>query len=126
MERKEWDGKSILIADDEEYVRRHLAKRLEAMGLTVFQAGTGIEVLEGSRKRPNLIVMDVKMPELDGLETTRRLKDDEETRDIPVILLSAMTRSDEVTEGMTAGAAGYLMKPITFDRFMNSVREHIG
>ena len=126
MNESEWNGKSIIIADDEEYVRHYLAKRLDDMGLTVYQAGTGYEVLELAGRFPNLILMDVKMPRLDGLETTRRLKGDERTRGIPVLLLSAMAQNEEVAEGMASGADGYVMKPITFDRLMDSVRKHIG
>lgn len=125
MNQTEFRGKSILIADDEEYVRHHLAKRLVSMGLQVFQAGTGEEVLDLAIQHPDLIIMDVKMPVLDGLETARRLKGDNRTRGIPVVLLSAMAQQEEVARGMATGADEYVMKPVTFNRLMNSIREHI-
>lgn len=125
MNQADFNGKSILIADDEEYVRHHLAKKLSGMGLKVFQAGTGLEVLDLAGERPDLIIMDVKMPVLDGLETARRLKTDNETCSIPVVLLSAMAQREEVARGMATGADEYVMKPITFNRLMESIREHI-
>ncbi len=125
MNQTEFNGKSILIADDEEYVRHHLAKKLKSMGLRVFEAGTGMEVLNLAGEHPDLIIMDVKMPVLDGLETARRLKRDNSTRGIPVVLLSAMAQQAEVDRGMATGADEYVMKPITFNRLMDSIRTFI-
>jgi CheY-like chemotaxis protein len=125
MNQTEFNGKSILIADDEEYVRHHLAKKLKSMGLRVFEAGTGMEVLNLAGEHPDLIIMDVKMPVLDGLETARRLKSDHSTRGIPVVLLSAMAQQAEVDRGMATGADEYVMKPITFNRLMDSIRTFI-
>jgi CheY-like chemotaxis protein len=125
MNQTEFNGKSILIADDEEYVRHHLAKKLKSMGLRVFEAGTGMEVLNLAAEHPDLIIMDVKMPVLDGLETARRLKSDHSTRGIPVVLLSAMAQQAEVDRGMATGADEYVMKPITFNRLMDSIRTFI-
>jgi len=125
MNQTEFNGKSILIADDEEYVRHHLAKKLKSMGLRVFEAGTGMEVLNLAGEHPDLIIMDVKMPILDGLETARRLKGDNSTRGIPVVLLSAMAQQTEVDRGMATGADEYVMKPITFNRLMDSIRTFI-
>jgi CheY-like chemotaxis protein len=125
MNQTDFKGKSILIADDEEYVRHHLAKKLKSMGLRVIEAGTGMEVLSLAGEHPDLIIMDVKMPVLDGLETARRLKKDNSTRGIPVVLLSAMAQQAEVDLGMATGADEYVMKPITFNRLMDSIRTFI-
>ena len=65
------------------------------------------------------------MPVLDGLETARRLKSDNKTRSIPVVLLSAMAQQEEVNRGMATGVDEYVMKPVTFNRLMKSIREHI-
>ena len=96
------------------------------MGLRVLQAGTGTEVLGLTDEGMDLIIMDVRMPDLDGLETSRRLKGDEKTRKIPVVLLSAMAQQEEVTRGLAAGADEYIMKPITFERLLESIRKHLG
>lgn len=125
MKQSEFNGKSIIIADDEEYIRHHLAKKLKSMGLRVYEAGTGVEVLNLADNHPNLIIMDVKMPLLDGLETARRLKNDVSTRSIPLVLLSAMAQKEEIARGMASGADEYVMKPVTFSRLMESIREFI-
>ncbi|MCG8452533.1 MAG: response regulator [Spirochaetales bacterium] len=117
--------KKLVIADDEEYIRRHLAKKLAAMGLDVYQAGTGQEVLALAADAPDLIVMDVKMPGMDGLETTRHLKENVHTQHIPVVLLSAMAQPDEVSRGLDAGAVEYVMKPVTFNRLLQTIRSHL-
>ena len=125
MTEEGFTGKSILIADDEAYVRVHLAKRLTGLGLEVLQAGTGEEVLDLAKRVPDLIVMDVKMPILDGLETARRLKSDPGTSLIPVVLLSAKASRDEVAEGIAAGADDYVAKPVTFGQILTTIRRNI-
>lgn len=120
-----FDGRTVLIADDEEYVRRHLSKRLTRMGLRVLQAGTGDEVLAQINKNPDLIIMDIRMPVLDGLETLEQIRNSESTRRIPVVLLSALAQSGEISPGLSVGADEYLMKPITFERLLESIRLHL-
>ena len=122
-------GKKIIIADDEAFVRQHITKKLISLGLTVFEAETGREVLELLRSGPDLILMDVKMPEIDGYETTRQIRSDHSTSDIPVILLSALSGSDDIEYGYKVGANDFLTKPVTFaiiletiNRQLNSVR----
>jgi CheY-like chemotaxis protein len=126
MKLKEFIGKSIIIADDEEYIRSHIAKKLEGMGLTVLQAGTGEEVLNLAEGHPDMIVMDVRMPILDGLETARRLKSSADHSGIPIVLLSALAPRDEIRTAPGAGADEYVMKPITFSRLMESIRRYLG
>ncbi len=126
MEDTGFKGKTILIADDEEYVRHHISKRLASLDLKVLQAGSGEEVLDLVKEHPHLIIMDVRMPVLDGLETLRRLKDDEETAGIPVVLLSALGQQDGIRMDLAAGADEYVMKPITFERLLESIRHHLG
>ena len=118
-------GKIVLIADDEEYLRHHLARKMADFGLVVHQAGTGEEVIRLAELQPDLIIMDVKMPVLDGLETVKRLKSLERTASIPVLLLSAMAQEDKVAVALAVGAVEYVVKPITFDRLMDSVRTHL-
>lgn len=125
MKHPEFSGKTVIIADDEEYVRYHLSRRLEEMGLGVLQAGTGVEVVDLARRQPNLIIMDVRMPVLDGLETVKRLRSSEETRAIPIVLLSALAQQEDVVEGLKTGADEYVMKPVTFERLMESIRKHL-
>lgn len=125
MEYADLRGRTILIADDEEYVRHHLSRRLETLGLRVLQARTGEDVLNQVNDGLHLIVMDVRMPVMDGLETLRRLREKESTAAVPVVLLSAMARQGEIQMGKAADADEYIMKPITFDRLLESIRRHL-
>ncbi len=121
-----FEGRTILIADDEEYVRQHISKRLVSMGLHVLQAGTGEEVLGLMSMKPDLIIMDVRMPVLDGLETLKRLGNEGLGISIPVVLLSAMAQHDKIATGIAAGAVEYIIKPITFDRLLESIHRYLG
>jgi len=118
-------GKKIIIADDEEFIRHHLTRRLSSMGLTVLEAATGRQVLELLGNGPDLILMDVRMPEIDGYETTRQIKSDTATRSIPVILLSALSGDDDIAYGFTVGADDFLCKPVTFAIILESISKKL-
>jgi len=114
-------GKKIIIADDEEFIRHHLTRRLSSMGLTVLEAATGRQVLDLLGNGPDLILMDVRMPEIDGYETTRQIKSDTATCSIPVILLSALSGDEDIAYGFTVGADDFLCKPVTFAIILESI-----
>ncbi len=116
-------GKSVLIADDEEYIRKHIAKGLRSRGLTVLEAGTGDEVLELVNREPDVIIMDVQMPGLDGLTVARRLKEEGQTSAIPLILLSARAQDSDIEQGYAVGADYYLTKPVTFTQILGALKE---
>jgi adenylate cyclase len=107
------EGKrNILVVDDVADNREVLRARLEAHGFSVSVAGDGQEALDVvSRSIPDLILLDVMMPRLDGIETVRRLKSDRSLPFIPVILLTARSDSKDVVAGLDAGADEYLTKP---------------
>ena len=104
----------VLVAEDDEDIRALLVFRLERCGYEVVQAGDGEQalVLAGQRV-PDLAVLDVMMPKLDGLELTRRLRAAEPTRGVPVILLTARAQEQDVLAGFEAGADDYLRKPFS-------------
>ena len=116
-------GKSVLIADDEEYIRKHIAKGLRSRGLTVLEAGNGDEVLELVMRNPDVIIMDVQMPGLDGLTVARRLKEEGQTSAIPLILLSARAQDSDIEQGYAVGADYYLTKPVTFTQILGALKE---
>jgi CheY-like chemotaxis protein len=120
-----WAGKKIIIADDEEFIRRHLMKRLSSLGLIVLEAATGRQVLELLINTPDLILMDVRMPEIDGYETTRQIKTNLSTSDIPVILLSALSGWDDIEYGFRVGADEFLCKPVTFSVILESISKKL-
>ena len=106
------DPARILIVDDNEINRDILVTRLAAHGYDLLQAGDGEEALRGARHLPDLILLDVMMPKIDGIEVCRRLKDDPRLPFMPVILVTAKADSKDVVDGLEAGADEYLTKPV--------------
>ena len=106
------DSPSILLVDDEEYMRRLAGMTLQQAGYEVVLASTGAEALARIHEAtPDLIVSDVMMPDMDGLSLLRQLRADAATRSIPVILVTAMARTEDVVAGLELGADDYLVKP---------------
>lgn len=106
------DRPLILIVDDIEENIEIVRVRLEAQGYEIATAGNGNEALEkADQLRPDLILLDIMMPGIDGIEVTQRLKNDEALRAIPIILLTAKSSIDDVVMGLDAGGDDYLTKP---------------
>jgi DNA-binding response OmpR family regulator len=102
----------LLIADDDEDILQLLSFRLERAGYEIVQARNGAEALRlAIELRPALAVLDVMMPGLTGFEVTRELRANEETRTMPIILLTAKAQASDVSQGMAAGADDYVKKP---------------
>lgn len=105
-------SKRILAVDDEKHILRLVQINLEKAGYEVVTASNGREAIERVREQlPNLIVMDVMMPEMDGFEALKTLKSDPETKRIPVIMLTAKAQDADVFHGWQSGADLYLTKP---------------
>lgn len=119
------EGKKIIIADDEQFIRQHITKKLVSLGLTVFEAETGKQVLDLLCSSPDLILMDVKMPVIDGYETTKQIKSDHSTCDIPIILLSALSANEDIEYGYRVGANDFLTKPVTFAIILETIRRQL-
>lgn len=106
-------GEPILVVDDNAMNIALVTYLLQARGYEVRSAGDGIEMNEVLRTfRPGLILMDVQLPGTDGLELTRRLKADPETRDIPVLAVTAYAMKGDQERVLAAGCDGYVSKPI--------------
>jgi CheY-like chemotaxis protein len=117
----------VLIADDEIFMLRLLEATLRKGGYEVIQCHDGQEALAAAAStRPQLIVMDVMMPGLDGLAAVRRLKQDEATRAIPVIVLSSRGHALTQLEAEQAGAALFLTKPFSPTQLLQTARSLIG
>ena len=105
-------AKRILAVDDEKHILRLVQINLEKAGYEVITATNGREAVETVRaQHPDLIVMDVMMPEMDGFEALSILKGDESTADIPVVMLTAKAQDADVFQGWQSGADLYLTKP---------------
>ena len=103
---------AILIVDDDIDVADTIKRSLFNKGHVVNVVYNGIEALESTRqKKPDLIILDVVMPHMDGVEVCRRLRQDIQTADIPILFLTAMGRLDDKLKGFEAGADDYLTKP---------------
>ena len=102
----------VLVADDDEDILTLVAFRLERAGCEIVKARTGDEALRIALEQvPDLAVLDVMMPGLDGYEVTRELRRTESTNLMPVILLTARAQESDVARGMAAGADDYVRKP---------------
>lgn len=101
----------VLIVEDDEFLSGIYQKKFEMEGFKVIVATDGEKGLgEAKKKKPNLILLDILLPKLDGFAVLSKLKADPETKDIPVILLTNLGQKDDVDKGIEAGAADYLIK----------------
>lgn len=104
--------KKILLADDEEDVRTIVKLYLEGEGYDVVSAFDGLEAISlAEAESPDMILLDVMMPVMSGIEVARRLKANKATAQIPIVMLSAASQADSIKQGLAAGAADYIVKP---------------
>jgi DNA-binding response OmpR family regulator len=118
------DRKRILVVDDEIYIVHILEFSLTMEGyniLTAFDGEEALRVIE--QERPDLVVLDIMMPKLDGYEVCRRLRKEERFSGLPVILLSAKGRSIDREVGLQAGADDYITKPFSPRKLIEKIRE---
>ncbi len=117
----------ILAADDDEDILQLIVFRLERSGYMVLQAHDGEEALAlALENRPDLAVLDVQMPKIDGFELTRRLRAEPVTSRMPIILLTARVQDADVQEGFDAGADDYLRKPFSPQELRARVQAILG
>jgi two-component system cell cycle response regulator DivK len=118
---------TILYVEDNEDNVYMLVRRLRRHGFEVIVAGDGAQGMEAARReRPDVVLMDLSLPVLDGWEATRRLKDAAETRAIPVIALSAHAMAGERERALEAGCDDYDTKPVDLDRLLAKIRAQLG
>ena len=113
----------VLIADDNEANRDILARRLDAHGYDLLMAADGEEALSCAREKlPDLILLDIMMPKMDGLEVCRHLKGDKSLPFIPIILVTARADTKDIVAGLDIGADEYLTKPVDQSALVARVR----
>ncbi|MDD5560681.1 MAG: response regulator [Candidatus Omnitrophica bacterium] len=118
------DLKKILVVDDEKAIVEMLTMRLEANGYQVISAADGQEGLDKLRsERPDLIILDLMLPKIDGYKVCRILKFDEKYKHIPIILFTARTQEIDIKLGEEVGADAYIMKPFEPDILLGKVAE---
>ena len=119
-------GERILIVDDETDLSEMLKFRLEAAEFEVNCAADGEEGLKKAQvDRPDLIILDVRMPKMDGLAVCQGLKSDDQTSSIPIIILSASTGEETVTKCLDLGANEYITKPLDFAHLMERIQHYL-
>lgn len=118
--------KKILVIEDEPHISKLVKFILEKNGFDVLQAFVGQEGLEMAKKeKPNLIILDVMMPNMDGFEAAKRLTSMKETKDIPIIMLSSAAQFKDKMKGIESGAVDYITKPFDKDELIDKVHEYI-
>ena len=117
----------ILLVEDNELNRDMLSRRLIKKGFEVFMAVDGENSVELARSlKPDLILMDMSLPVMDGWEATRRIKDHSDTREIPVIALTAHAMGEDRQRALDAGCDDYDTKPIEFARLLLKIAALLG
>lgn len=117
---------SILIVEDNELNMKLFNDLLEAHGYNTLQSRNGMEAFELARQhKPDLVLMDIQLPEVSGLEVIKWLKDDEELTNIPVIAVTAFAMKGDEDRIREAGCEAYLSKPISVANFLDVVNQHL-
>jgi len=114
----------ILVAEDERDIRDLVKFTLEHRGYTVVSSADGLSALElAASERPDLVLLDVRMPRMDGYEVCRQIKANPALKHIPVVFLSAKGQEAEVQAGIEAGAQAYIVKPFSMDRLISQIEQ---
>ena len=119
--------KTVLIVEDNELNMKLFNDLLEANGYNVIQTSNGFQALELAREhQPNLILMDIQLPEVSGLEVTKWIKQDEAIASIPVIAVTAFAMKGDEERIRQGGCEAYISKPISVASFIKTIKYHIG
>ncbi len=114
--------KKILLVEDNDLILEMLGERLETQGFVVIGARDGVEAVRLAREeRPDLILMDLALPEIDGWEATQRIRRQSETCEIPIIAVTAHTTGEERDQSLLAGCNDFEPKPINFERLVGKI-----
>ncbi|OGC36073.1 hypothetical protein A2311_00460 [candidate division WOR-1 bacterium RIFOXYB2_FULL_48_7] len=114
----------ILVVDDEPVILRAIADRLKAKGYDVLTAETGEEGYDKTMQfKPDLVVLDVLLPKINGWEVCQKLKADESVKHIPVIILTVKAKEIDEIKSFECGAEAYMTKPFEFDRLLEKIAD---
>jgi len=119
--------KKILLVDDEYFLLEILKDRLEFHGYETVTASNGKEGVEKAvAEKPDLIFMDIMMPEMDGLEATRLIRANADTKNIPIICLTALGRPSDLENAKSNGANDYMIKPFQAQELLDKIQAYLG
>ena len=120
-------SKKVLIVEDNELNMKLFHDLLDSQGYETLQTREGLQAMALARQHmPDLILMDIQLPEISGLEVTKWLKDDEELAHIPVIAVTAFAMKGDEERIRQGGCEAYISKPISVMHFLETVRKHLG
>jgi two-component system sensor histidine kinase/response regulator len=120
------EKKRILVVDDDKSTLVILESLLSSAGYAVFTATSGREVVNQAKNlMPHLLILDIALPGLDGINVAFKLKEDQETKDIPIIFLSALTRKEIIREDSHSSGSSFLRKPIDKDVLLREIEKYI-
>ncbi|MBN9332174.1 response regulator [Devosia sp.] len=120
-------SKTVMIVEDNELNMKLFNDLLESRGYRVIQTRNGLEALDLARAHmPDLILMDIQLPEVSGLVVTKWLKDDEQLAHIPVIAVTAFAMKGDEERILQGGCEGYISKPISVSHFLETIAHYIG
>jgi len=120
-------AKTVLVVEDNELNMKLFHDLLEASGYNIVQTRNGLEAIDLAREhRPDLILMDIQLPEVSGLEVTKWIKEDDDLRSIPVIAITAFAMKGDEERIRQGGCEAYLSKPISVSMFLDTVKSYLG
>ena len=118
--------KKILIVDDEDITRGLLRRNVVLAGYETLLASNGQEAIEMlGKETPDLIIVDLMMPEMNGFETCRRIREMEKTRRTPIVVVSALQGTSDIEDARHAGADDYMMKPVDSEEFKSMLKKYL-
>ena len=121
------DKKRVLIADDEQDIVETIKFNLELENIECIEAYDGEEaLLKAKKEHPDLIILDIMMPKINGYKVSRLLKFDESYKHIPIIMLTARTQETDIKLGEETGADEYVTKPFNMDKLISVVKSYLG
>ncbi len=119
--------KKALIIEDHPDMLDVLSRQLERMGFSVITARNGKEgVTKAVEEKPQLILMDIMMPGMDGREATRRIRSNPMSKDIPILVITALIKESQLRKCIEAGCNDYIVKPFTFEEFREKIQTVLG
>ena len=123
----EADPKTVLVVEDNDLNRKLFHDLLETRGYNIVETAEGMEALElAARHRPDLIIMDIQLAEVSGIEVTKWIKENDELKSIPVVAVTAFAMKGDEERILTAGFEAYIAKPITVKTFLATIAELMG
>jgi len=121
------EKQKILLVEDDKFLGKMLGKMLESHNYEVVLAANGREgLLKASNSNPNLILLDIMLPDIDGFDVLETIKQDEKIKKIPVIIISNLGQPEDIQQGKSLGAKDYLVKSdMSLDEVVAKVRKHL-